>query len=189
MQALTLLRIEAHANRLANCRLHAAMRPLSQADLHAPRSSFFPNLLATLNHILEVDLYYIAVLHGDADARGVWARFVPATALADLAARQAASDQRLIAWLQAADDAALDQAVHMPRAEGRVQTDRAAHMLRHLFMHQTHHRGQAHAMLSSTQVVPPQLDEFLMPSEAHLREVEMAALGWQEAAVYGSLLE
>ena len=52
-------------------------------------------------------------------------------------------------------------------------------------MHQLHHRGQVHAMLSSTTVPPPQLDEFMMPSEAQLRSTEMAQLGWLEAAVYG----
>ena len=43
-----------------------------------------------------------------------------------------------------------------------VDTDIAARVLAHLFMHQTHHRGQAHAMLSGTPVRPPQLDEFLL---------------------------
>jgi uncharacterized damage-inducible protein DinB len=58
-------------------------------------------------------------------------------------------------------------------------------MLQHLLAHQTHHRGQVHAMLSGTTVAPPQLDEFLMPSEPHLRMAEMAALGWSESAIYG----
>jgi uncharacterized damage-inducible protein DinB len=188
MNAITLLRIQAHANRLANHRLHGAMQPLSNAELQAKRVSFFPTLMATLNHILAVDLYYIAVLHAEADPRGVWRRFVPATTLADWAAQQSASDERLIHWLQNATDGDLDQSVHMPRGEGRVQTDQAAHMLQHLFMHQTHHRGQLHAMLSGTAVPPPQLDEFLMPSEAHLRTADMAALGWDEAGVYGQRL-
>ncbi len=188
MHTITLLRIQAHANRLANHRLHGAMQPLSAAELHAQRVSFFPTLMATLNHILEVDLYYIAVLHADPDPRGVWQRFVPATTLAELAPQQRHSDERLIHWLQNAADTDLDQPVHMPRNEGRVQTDQAAHMLQHLFMHQTHHRGQVHAMLSGTPVPPPQLDEFLMPSEPHLRTADMAALGWDEAVVYGPRL-
>ena len=54
MQALTLLRVQAHANRMANHRLHAAMAVLSPADLHAPRTSFFPTLMASLNHVLAV---------------------------------------------------------------------------------------------------------------------------------------
>ncbi len=187
MQALTLLRIQARANRLANLRLHTAMAPLPAAELHAPRTGFFPSLMATLNHVLAVDAYYVAVLHADPDPVAAWTGFLPASALPDLATRQAASDERLIAWLDAADDAALDGTVHMPRGGGRVQTDAAAHMLQHLFMHQTHHRGQAHAMLSGTAVAPPQLDEFLMPSEGHLRRTEMALLGWTEARVFGSV--
>lgn len=184
MQALTLLRIQARANRLSNLRLHQAMAPLSAAELNAPRVGFFPSLLATLNHILVVDLYYIAVLHGEPGARDLWMSFVPPTTLAALAERQRISDERLIAWLDAAGDADLDRPVYMPRAQDRIQTDAAAHMLQHLLAHQTHHRGQVHGMLSGTTVAPPQLDEFLMPSEPHLRMAEMAALGWSESAVY-----
>jgi uncharacterized damage-inducible protein DinB len=184
MQALKLLRIQAHANRLANHRLHVAMAALSSEDLHAPRTNFFPTLMGTLNHILAVDLYYVGVLCGDADPAAHWHGFVPAKGLADLALRQQASDERLIGWLMSAGDAALDAEVHMPRGGGRVQTDQAAHMLQHLFMHQTHHRGQVHAMLAGTAVKPPQLDEFLMPSEGHLRADDMAALGWSEPEVY-----
>ena len=40
-------------------------------------------------------------------------------------------------------------------------------------------------MLAGTAVRPPQLDEFMMPSEAHLRAADLAALGWDEAAIYG----
>ena len=68
-----------------------------------------------------------------------------------------------------------------------VQRDRAGHVLAHLYMHQTHHRGQVHAMLAGTPIEPPQLDEFLMPSDAKFRTADMATLGWGEAAVYGPL--
>jgi uncharacterized damage-inducible protein DinB len=49
-------------------------------------------------------------------------------------------------------------------------------------MHQIHHRGQAHAMLSETSVAPPQLDEFLLANDAPLRAADLAALGWKESA-------
>jgi uncharacterized damage-inducible protein DinB len=74
----------------------------------------------------------------------------------------------------------------MDRGEGKVQRDRAGHVLAHVFMHQTHHRGQVHSMLSGTAVKPPQLDEFLMPSDARFRVSDMAALGWTEREVYDS---
>lgn len=178
------LRLQARANRLANHRLHAAMASLADAEFVAPRVGFFPSLAATLNHILSVDGYYVGALQGDAGLPDRYDAFVPARTLAELAPRQQASDERLIRYCDALDAAGCEAIVKMDRRT-HVQRDRAAHVLAHLFMHQTHHRGQAHAMLSSTPVAPPQLDEFLMPSEAHLRGADMAALGWDEAAVYG----
>ena len=186
MNLPTILRIQARANRLANHRLHAAMQPLSRDELHAPRSGFFPSLIETLNHILGVDRYYVGALHGDPDLVLHWERFVPDDDLPALVERQRAVDERLIVFCDALDAADCDRVVDMPRGEGRVQRDCAAHVLQHLAMHQTHHRGQVHAMLSATAVAPPQLDEFLMPSEPHLRVPDMAALGWSEAQVYGT---
>jgi uncharacterized damage-inducible protein DinB len=183
MELTHYLRIQAHANRLSNHRLHGAMAALSRAQFHAPRTGFFPTLAETLNHILMVDLYYVGALHGDPDLRAAIDGFAPSDELGALAARQAACDARLVAFCDALDGAALDREVQMPR-DTHIQRDRAAHVLAHLFNHQTHHRGQAHAMLSGTAVKPPQLDEFMMPSEAHLRAHEMAALGWREDGLY-----
>ncbi len=118
------------------------------------------------------------------DPRAHFASFVPADDVAALAPRQAASDERLIAFCDALDAAACGAPVEIPRGD-HVQRDRTSHLLAHLFNHQTHHRGQAHAMLAGTAIAPPQLDEFMMPSEAHLRTADMAALGWSEAEVYG----
>ena len=184
MDLLQQLRIQARANRLANHRLHAAMAPLTREDFHAPRTSFFPSLGETLNHILRVDIFYIAALYREADMEAQYRRFVSCENVAELAERQRTSDERLIAYCDALLDA--DAPIEMDRGEGRVQRDRAGHVLAHLFMHQTHHRGQAHAMLAGTSVKPPQLDEFLMPSDASYRVSDMAALGWSEAAVYGA---
>jgi uncharacterized damage-inducible protein DinB len=178
------LRIQARANRLANHRLHGVMEALAPAEFHAPRVSFFPSLAATLNHVLAVDAYYIGALHGDVDLPQKYRTFVPAVTLAELAERQRLSDQRLIAWCETLTDAGCAREVEMDRGD-HVQRDLAAHVLAHLFMHQTHHRGQVHAMLSATSVAPPQLDEFLMPSDAPLRSADMAELGWREGDVYG----
>jgi len=59
-------------------------------------------------------------------------------------------------------------------------------LLLHLFQHQIHHRGQAHAMLSATSVSPPQLDEFFASEEAPLRAEEFVALGWTETGIWES---
>src|SRR4051812_44585638 len=67
----------------------------------------------------------------------------------------------------------------------RVQEERCDRLLLHLFQHDIHHRGQAHAMLSGTSVKPPQLDEFFAVGEAPLRAAEFAELGWTEERVWG----
>jgi len=184
---LDYLRIQAHANRLANHRLHAAMLPLTRAALHAPRTSFFPTLIGTLQHILAVDVYYIAGLHGEADMAAQYHRVAKHDELRTLALDQAVADQRLIRFCDALTPETLHAEVCLERGATpgeRVQRDRASQVLAHLFNHQVHHRGQVHAMLAGTAVKPPQLDEFMMPSEAHLRTAEMAALGWDEDTVY-----
>ena len=174
----------AHANRLANHRLHGACSQLSRAEFKATRTSFFPSLWATLNHILIVDRYYIAALYRERDMRRAFESDTPYDDLRELAAAQVASDQRLIDWCEAADDAALDAQIEMDR-DTFTQRDLARHVLMHLLTHQIHHRGQAHAMLAGTSVKPPQLDEFVMPSESHYRTDDLAALGWTEGDLFG----
>ena len=186
MNLCIILRIQARANRLANHRLHAAMAGLTREDFHAARTSFFPTLATTLNHILAVDAYYIGALHGDTELPKKYEMFAPADDVPALAERQRASDERLFAFCDRLDAAGCDAEVVMDRGNGKIQRDLAGHVLSHLFMHQTHHRGQAHAMLAGTAVKPPQLDEFLMPSDASWRAVDMAALGWDEVAVYSA---
>jgi len=67
-----------------------------------------------------------------------------------------------------------------------IQDENATRLLAHLFQHQIHHRGQAHAMLAGTPVKPPQLDEFFCANEAHLRAAELAEIGLSEEAIWGS---
>lgn len=184
MELLAFLRTQVHANRLANHRLHEAMRALSREDYEAPRTSFFPSLAKTLEHILAVDLYYLAALHRDADAERQWSESPKGVPLETLAAAQAVADQRFIDHVGSLAAPALDEIVDLDRGGGRIQRERRGHVIAHLLNHQVHHRGQAHAMLAGTAVAAPQLDEFLMPSEAHLRADDVRALGWSEATLF-----
>jgi uncharacterized damage-inducible protein DinB len=185
MDLLQHLRIGAHANRLANRRLQAAMAALSREQFHATQAGFFPSLALTLNHLLAVDIYYLAALRREADMTRQYETFKPCETVAELTERQSVCDASLIAYCCSLSDQDLDNRVDMDRGT-YVQTDRVGHVLSHLFMHQTHHRGQAHAMLSGSGLKPPQLDEFLLPSDAQFRVDDMSALGWREQDIYGA---
>ncbi|MGZ5715679.1 MAG: DinB family protein, partial [Caldimonas sp.] len=124
MELLGYLRTQVHANRLANHRLHHAMRTLSREQFQAERTSFFPSLAKTLNHILAVDLYYLAALHGETDMERQWrdaprcetvADLAFAQAAADLAFAQAAADQRFIDHVGGLEAAALDAVIDLDR--------------------------------------------------------------------------
>ena len=178
-------------NAWANHRLLNACSRLSQADFVAPRTSFFPSLKATLNHNLTVDWYYVDALerafHREPPNRDVDRFFDPEepfAACAELAAEQQAVDRRLVALCATATDDVLAAPVPVMRRAG-IAHENATRLLAHLFQHQIHHRGQAHAMLAGTPVKPPQLDEFFCANEAHLRTAELTELGLSEAAIWG----
>ena len=179
---MNLFLIQARANRLANRRLLGAVAALSDADFHAPRTSFFPSLALTLNHVLNVDHYYIAALQGDVAMRSIWASYVPAQTAAELAGRQDVSDERLVAFCAGLKPGDEERIVAFDRGAGIENGPRepVGRVLGHLFMHQTHHRGQAHAMLAGTSVKPPQLDDFILLGDRVHREADMAGLGWAE---------
>jgi uncharacterized damage-inducible protein DinB len=174
----------AHNNAWANHRLLSACAKLTQEEFEARRTSFFPSIQATLNHILIIDRFYVDALECGTLGPAAWADRVPCPTVAELWPAQAAVDRRLIAWCKALDADGVNQTVYVHRGT-RVQTERADRLLLHLFQHQIHHRGQAHAMLSSTAVAPPQLDEFFSAAEAPLRAGEFSALGWTEASIWG----
>ncbi len=170
----------ARNNAWSNHRLLAACAGLAPADFAAPRTGFFPSLAGTLNHILMVDGYYIDSLHGRADAMDRAVAFVAHVDLPGLDAAQRASDRRLMAFCEALEIVDLDREITLRRPNREAPPETIARVLAHLFVHQIHHRGQAHAMLSDTSVEPPQLDEFFLRDELPLRREELRALGLPE---------
>jgi len=168
----------ARNNAWANHRLLGACTALSAEEFAATRTSFFPSLRATLNHILWVDTYYIDALERDPTVLKRYDDPPPDFADgASLKVAQLASDRRLIAFCERQTEASLAEGLVLPRPNRTPPPTSVASILEHLFQHQTHHRGQAHAMLAGTAVKPPQLDEFFLAGEEHLRRDELLALG------------
>lgn len=174
---LDVLRRRAANNAWSNFRLHRAVVQLSAADFRSPqRTSFFPSLVETLNHILVVDWFYLDALEGGGKGQTIFSDMMPFDDAPSLAKAQRASDERLLAFTNAlGDEASLARIIDLERAD-HVQRETVLDTLLHLDVHQIHHRGQAHAMLAGTNVEPPQLDEFFMSEELPLREDELRAL-------------
>jgi len=182
---------EAYNNAWASHRLLKACCTLSPEEFAAPRTSFFPSIKATLNHILTVDWYYLeiferslAVLAPHANPGRFFDPGEPFASCAGLSSEQHAADRRLIALCESLTDLRMDEVILMPNRNGALR-DRVRRILAHLFQHDIHHRGQVHAMLAGTRVKPPQLDEFFCTSEAPLRASDFAELGFTEAAIWG----
>ena len=175
----TLQRFAAN-NAWSNLRLLRACTALSAEAFAAPRTSFFPSLPETLNHILIVDWYYLDGLTGGGRGRGCFEVDVPFPELPALTAEQHAADRCLVAFVNGLTNTDLAKEVTFPRAD-HLQTETVGDTLLHLFTHQIHHRGQAHAMLAGTDVKPPPLDEFFMSADLPLREKELEELGLPRA--------
>lgn len=170
----------AYNNALANHRLHAAGARLQPGEFEAPRTGFFPSIKETLNHIITVDWFYVDGLEGGTLGLKAFEVDEPFDDIASLAEAQAKVDRRLCDLCEALTPDKIVSTVNIHRGE-RIQRERMEDILGHLFQHQTHHRGQVHAMLAGTTVKPPQLDEFIVGDDARFRSGELAALGWSEA--------
>lgn len=155
----------AQNNAWANARFYDRMSDMDAATFAAPRPGFFGSLKATLNHIHQVDLYYIDALEQGGLGRTVYAAQEIAQ-VPELAAAQAATDARLIHFCERLTPGQLDEPRQTERREGTV-TETVGALLPHLFQHQVHHRGQAHVMLQDAGIAPPQLDEFHLEYDRH----------------------
>jgi uncharacterized damage-inducible protein DinB len=162
-------------NAWSNLRLYAACRTLDAAALGAPRTSFFPSILETLQHLWIVDEYYVDGLERGGRGAKVWLDEGKLTEIEGLWSAQRAVDRRLSAVCERfMNDEDLEARIALERSKGPV-VDRARDILAHLFVHQIHHRGQVHAMLAGTTVKPPQLDEYFLALDRPIAEKELAA--------------
>ena len=174
--------LTAHFRRMArnsawsNYRLLDACSRLSGEDYRASRTSFFPSIQATLDHILLVDLYYLDALEGSPLGRKFFKEWRPVTEFAVLRMNQLATDQRLIGFCDIQTNDSLGRVIGIDRGPEGIWQETIGDTLAHLFVHQIHHRGQVHAMLSGSSSAPPQLDEYFLKFDADRRGPDLATL-------------
>lgn len=177
MQMTSHFRRMARNNLWSNHRIYRAVTALQPGEFEAPRTSFFPSLKETLNHILSVDLYYLDMIEEGGEGRKVFQRFVDFNDPLALARGQEDFDRCLVACCDRLAETDMDRQVLSDRGEAGQIPERIGDLLAHLFIHQIHHRGQVHAMLSGTSVAPPPLDEFFLDYDLRFRGDEVERLG------------
>jgi uncharacterized damage-inducible protein DinB len=167
----------ARNNRWSNDRIFRVVLALQPGEFEAARTSFFPSIKETLNHMLAIDLLYLGFLEESREGAAAYDDFTGYDDPARLADAQADADWRLIAFCDSLPESDLDRRVVTDRRKNGMIPERIGDLLAHVFLHDIHHRGQLHAMLSGTTVAPPQLDEFLLDYDLHLRREEVERLG------------
>jgi uncharacterized damage-inducible protein DinB len=155
----------ARYNQWANRRLYGACAQLDDAEYRKRRPAFFGSIHGTLNHLLVGDRVWLGRIEHVPSGIERLDQILYDDFAALRAAREA-EDRRIIALVDRLDAAALAETLDYANMAGTPQRTRLDWVLTHVFNHETHHRGQAHGLLSQTAVAPPPLDLIF-----YLREV------------------
>jgi uncharacterized damage-inducible protein DinB len=155
----------ANYNAWANARLFRMAGALADGLYHKEVAAYFKSLHGTLNHILVADRIWMHRLTGTGD-QPVKLNAILFDDLSSLHAARVAEDRRIIGFVQDLAEPAFDEAVEYRMLNGMPVRQPRRGILAHLFNHQTHHRGQAHAILTMLGVSEPEpLDLLIMQRE------------------------
>ena len=150
-------------NRWANARLYQAALSLSEDDYRRDVGAFFKSMHGTLNHVLLADRIWLKRFTGEGDHPNQLNAIIHEQRRA-LALARADEDDRIVRYIAGLDDASLAQPLRYATTTGTPFEAELRTLLAHFFNHQTHHRGQAHTILSiCTGQEPPSID--LLPMQ------------------------
>ncbi len=156
-------------NRWQNTSLYKAASGLSEADRRLDRAAFFNSIHKTLAHLVWADRIWLSRFGAcDAPAGGIATSTEWLDDWAELKAARQETDQTLIDWTRTLTDTDIEGVLEWYSGAAGKQVSRPRWLLiQHMFNHQTHHRGQVHAMLTAAGARPDDTDLFLMPDQAN----------------------
>ena len=150
-------------NAWCNERIYDVVAQLSDADLRADRGAFFKSVHGTLNHLLVADRIWLKRFSGQGEAPNRLDAILFET-LPDLRAARVREDERIVAYINSLSEADLKGRIRYKTITNPMEIEQPlAPALVHFFNHQTHHRGQVHAMLTQAGGRPHDTDLFAMP--------------------------
>lgn len=161
------VRTMARYNAWQNESLLTAAATLDDAARRQDRGAFFKSIHGTLCHLLWADRMWLSRfagtpkptlrIHESGDLVADWE---------DFAAQRSEWDGRIADWARSlsADWLAGDLVWFSGATQREMRKPRAL-LVAHLFNHQTHHRGQVHAMLTAAGARPDDTDLMLLEPE------------------------
>jgi uncharacterized damage-inducible protein DinB len=148
-------------NAWANARLFRGAGEL-QDDLYRREvGAYFKSLHGTLNHLLVADRIWMCRLTGVGNHPSKLNEIL-FDDLPSLHAARVEEDGRIIAFVQSLEESAFEQPWDYRTLNGTPQRQPRREILAHLFNHETHHRGQAHAILTVLGVAEPEPMDLLI---------------------------
>ena len=160
----------ARYNLWQNGSLLSVVSEMDDAARRQDRGAFFGSIFGTLNHLLWADLMWMSRFDSGAPPEG--GIVASPKLLADWPAYRAArvqTDKRILGWAGRLDPEVLgEDLTWYSGVTGREMTRPMALCAVHMFNHQTHHRGQVHAMLTAAGARPDPTDLVFMPEDIGL---------------------
>lgn len=151
-------RMFAAYNSWANRHLYTAVSKLPDEDYRLDRGAFFKSIHGTLNHLIAADRIWMRRFTGEGDAPNRL-DVILYDDFSLLKVAREAEDARIINWIEdLRAEAFTGRFTFTTITDMRTVSQRLAPTLAHFFNHQTHHRGQAHALLTGLGVDGPVLD-------------------------------
>jgi uncharacterized damage-inducible protein DinB len=136
-------------NAWCNERLYQAVSTLSDADYRADRGAFFKSMHGTLNHLLVGDRIWMQRF----TAKGELPKSLDAILFEDfgeLRAARRAEDASISRYIEALSEDDFAGSIRYRTFMNPANIEQVlSPALDHFFNHQTHHRGQAHGLLSA----------------------------------------
>ncbi len=160
------VRTMAAYNRWQNSSLYDAANTISESERKRQRGAFFGSIHATLSHILWGDQMWMsrftaslppaaATMPASTDMHPRWE---------DLVTARTTFDNTISAWAEDLDPAWLEGDLTWTSAALNLTASKPKwQLVTHMFNHQTHHRGQIHAMLTAAGARPDDTDIPFMP--------------------------
>lgn len=158
-------RIMARYNVWQNTSLYGAADGLTDAERKQDRGAFFGSIHGTLSHLMWGDMMWMSRFDGGAKPDVAPQDHANITDdWSDLHARRVVTDRRISDW--AAGVVQGDIEGDLVWYSGILKADMSKPrwiLLAQMFNHQTHHRGQVHAMLTAAGAKPEATDLGFMP--------------------------